>query len=115
MLTTIALQPVPSQQVQCVLNGQNCSIAINMRGTQLYVDLSVAGLPISYGVLAHSMVGLVPNGYNGFTGQIAFLDTQASPAGSNGSDPQYTGLGSRWILFYGTLADFAALGATPNV
>lgn len=107
-MQTIALQPVPAQQVQCVLtnqNGlaQNCQIAVYLRGTNLYVDLIVAGNPISYAVLAGNMTSLVPSGYFGFSGTLAWLDTQGS------EPPQYTGLGSRWVLLYLTTADFAAI------
>jgi hypothetical protein len=100
----IPLQPVPSQQVQCVLNGQNCEIATYLRGSNLYVDLAVNGVSISSAVIARNQISLVPTSYLGFTGFLLFNDTQGS------SDPQYTGLGARYMLLYLTLADLATLG-----
>jgi hypothetical protein len=105
-MQTISLQPIPSQQVQCSLAGQNCQISVYLRGTNLYVDLTVNGTPISYGVIAHNFVSLVPTGYLGFSGTLAFMDTQ-----QGNSDPQFAGLGNRWVLLYLTAADFAQMGA----
>jgi hypothetical protein len=100
----IPLQSVPSQQVQCLLNGQNCEIAVYMRGTRLYVDLAVNGVSISSAVLAQNLTSLVPTAYLGFTGYLLFTDTLGT------TDPQYTGLGSRYQLLYVTSADLATLG-----
>lgn len=101
MPVQVALQPVPSQQLQIVLGGQNCQIAVYLRGTALYVDLNVNGADISTGVLALNLIPLVPTVYFGFAGNLVFLDT----LGTN--DPTYDGLGSRYQLLYLTAADYA--------
>lgn len=103
MPVQVPLQPVPSQQLQIVLGGQNCQIAVYLRGSAMYVDLNVNGADISIGVLAMNMVPLVPTVYFGFAGNLVFLDTQGT------SDPIYTGLGSRYELLYLTAADYAQL------
>jgi len=98
----IALQPVPSQQLQIVLAGQNCQIALYLKGSNLYVDLNVNGADISVGVIAYDAVPLVPTAYLGFSGQLIFTDTQGS------NDPTYDGLGSRYQLIYLTAAEVAS-------
>jgi hypothetical protein len=99
----IALQAVPSQQLQIVLAGQNCQIAVYQRSTGLYVDLNVNGTDISIGVLALDLNPLVPTAYLGFAGNLLFVDTQGS------TDPTYSGLGARYQLLYLTAADYASL------
>lgn len=99
----IALQPVPSQQLQIVLAGQNCQIAVYQKTTGIYVDLNSNGADISIGVIAHDVVPLVPTTYLGFSGNLIFTDTQGT------SDPTYTGLGSRYQLVYLTAEEYAQL------
>ena len=43
---------------------------------------------------AKNLVSLVPTAYLGFSGWLVFVDTQGS------EDPQYAGLGTRWVLVY---------------
>ena len=92
----IALQPVPSQQLQVVLGGQNCQIAVYTRSTGLFVDVNVNGVDVSTAIIAQNGNTLVPTSYLGFVGNLAFLDTQGT------SDPTYDGLGSRYQLVYVT-------------
>lgn len=95
----IALQPVPSQQLQVVLGGQNCQIAVYTKTTGLYVDLNVNGADVSIGVIARDGVPLVPTAYLGFAGNLVIADTQGA------ADPTYDGLGGRYQLVYLTAAD----------
>lgn len=97
----IPLQPVPSQQLQIVLGGQNCQIAVYMLGTHIFVDLNVNGADISIAVIARDGISLVPTAYLGFVGNLIFVDTQGS------SDPTFDGLGLRYQLLYVTAADLA--------
>jgi len=103
MSVQIPLQAVPSQQLQIVLAGQNCQIAVYLIGSSLYVDLAANGTDISTAVLALNGVVLVPTVYFGFQGNLVFIDTQGD------SDPTYDGLGSRYVLLYVTEADFASI------
>lgn len=99
----IPLQPVPSQQLQIVLGGQNCQIAIYLKGDKLFVDVSSNGVDISTCVVAHDVVPLVPTAYLGFIGNLLFTDTQGT------SDPTYDGLGGRYQLVYLTAAEYGQL------
>jgi hypothetical protein len=105
MPVQIALQAVPSQQLQVVLGGQNCQIAVYLLGSQLFVDVQLNGTDLSIGVVAHDQIPLIPTVYFGFQGNILFVDTQGS------TDPVYTGLGARYQLLYLTAADYAAIVA----
>ena len=104
----IALQPVPAQQIQIVLGGQNCQIAIAQKSTGIFVDVSANGLDISTTVIARDVIPLVPTTYLGFAGNLLFTDTQGS------SDPTYDGLGSRYVLIYLSASEYALfLAAQP--
>jgi hypothetical protein len=98
----IPIQPVPSQQLSIVLAGQSCQISIYTRGRSMYVDVSVNGNVISSCVLAQNQNILVPNAYNGFSGQLVFFDLQGS------TNPVYTGLGTRYVLGYFAAAELAS-------
>lgn len=101
-MQTIPLQSVPNQQLQIVLGGQNCQISVYVRSTWIFMDLNVNGTDISIATLARNAVALVPTAYLGFSGQLAFFDTQGA------TDPVYTGLGTRYQLAYFTAAELAS-------
>ncbi|CAE6861430.1 hypothetical protein R75461_08002 [Paraburkholderia nemoris] len=90
----IPLAAVPSQQLSVVLAQQNCGINVYQKRTGLFIDLYVAGAPIMTGVLCRDRSYLVRRPYLGFTGELAFVDTQGM------LDPRYTGLGNRWQMVY---------------
>lgn len=90
----IPLQAVPSQQLQVVLGGQNCQIAIYQKTQGMFVDLN----DISAGILARNGVRLT-NNYSGFSGNLIIIDTEGE------DDPTYEGLGSRFQLVYLTEAE----------
>jgi hypothetical protein len=98
----IPLQSVPAQQLQCVLSNQNCQISIYQKEQGMFVDLNSNGVDISTSVLALNGVALTCN-YSGFVGNLLIIDTQGL------SDPDYTGLGSRFQLVYLTEAEYALI------
>lgn len=97
----IALQPVPSQQLQVVLGGQQCQIAVYLKGEHIFVDVTANSVDISICVIARDVVFLVPTTYLGFVGNLLFTDTQGN------SDPTFDGLGSRYQLVYLTDSEVA--------
>lgn len=103
MALEVPLQAVPSQQLQIVLGGQNCQIAVYLIGAALFVDLNSNNTDISTAVLALNGIVLVPTVYFGFEGNLVFVDTQGT------SDPTYDGLGSRYQLMYVTEADYVSI------
>ncbi len=93
-MIVIPLQPLPAQTVDVVLNEQPVTVFVYQRSTGLYVDLDLNHVLVIGGVIAHDRNRIVRSTYLGFVGDIAFVDTQGS------SDPDYTGLGDRFILGY---------------
>ncbi len=90
----IPLTAVASQQLSASLGGQSCAIALYQKSTGLFFDLTVEGVPLVTAMLCMNGVGLVQQPYLGFVGQLAFIDTQGS------NDPDYTALGTRFVLTY---------------
>lgn len=102
MALVVPLQAVPSQQLAVVLGGQSCQIAVYQKRTGLYMDLIVGGAVLFTCVSCLNEVLVVRGESLGFSGNLAFVDTAGA------QDPDYTGLGSRWVLFYLTPADLPA-------
>ena len=100
----INLQSVPSQHLQVVLDGQNCTISIYVKNQCMFFDLSVNSTEIAYAVQCSNLVSLVPTAYLGFTGWLVFYDTQGS------DNPICTGLGTRWILLFLNQEDLVTYG-----
>lgn len=90
----IPIDAVPSQKLNVTLAEQYCTISIYTIPRGLFLDLSVDGSPIVTGALCLNGARLMREAYLGFTGDLVFVDTQGS------ADPSYTGLGSRFVLFY---------------
>lgn len=94
-MVVIPIQAVPSQQVLCLLEGQNCQINVYLKGQNIYFDLNSDGVDMCLAVLAHNAVSLDSrNSYDGFQGNFFFIDTQGL------EDPQYIGFNTRWFLVY---------------
>ena len=89
--------PITADQSQTFgvqLDNQNCQINIYQKSTGLYLDLKVNNVNILSSRLCLDRVKLVGLKYLGFSGDLVFLDTQGL------SDPEYTGLNSRYIFVY---------------
>lgn len=92
----IPLTSVASQTFTIQLNSQNCEINLYQKSTGLFFDLFLDGTQIVSSMICLNEVGLVRESYLGFVGQLVFIDTQGN------DDPDYTGLGSRYLLTYWT-------------
>lgn len=101
-MNVIPLMAVPSQTVSPSLNGQAVQLNIYQKSTGLYCDVLVSGSPIIYGVICRNLNRIVRDLYLGFSGDLMFLDQEGS------SDPNYTGLGTRWVLMYLASSDLPA-------
>lgn len=94
-IVAIPLNALPSQVLSVTLGDQSCRIAVYQRSTGLYLDLTADNVPIATGAICRDRVWLIRDGYLGFRGDLAFVDTQGS------SDPDYTGLQDRFLLLWG--------------
>jgi hypothetical protein len=95
MWQTLAIQPLPAQTFNATLGAQNCTILLQQMRTGLFASLAIAGLPIISGRYCNDRVNLIRQKYLGFTGCLYFVDTTGE-----GLNPNYAGLGSRYLLIY---------------
>lgn len=107
----IQLSAVPSQTINVVLAGQSCQIAVYQKtpvvdvygvAAGLFFDLVVNNVPITTGVKCLDRARLLlDRTYLGVVGDFMFLDVNGTgPPDFTGSPPDYTGLGSRFLLLY---------------
>lgn len=96
----VPLQPVPSQTLRITLSGQACNISVFQKGDFLFFSLSINGNPIITTIIALNRVLLVREPYLGVIGDFAFCDMQGT------NDPEYAGLGSRYMLVYLAPGDY---------
>ncbi len=101
----VPLAAVPSQSFGITLGGQNCTLSVYQKTTGLYFDLTAGGVPVSTTVRCLNEARLCEDRQYLFTGDFLFFDTQGD------SDPDYTGLGSRFVLVFLEAADLAAIAA----
>jgi hypothetical protein len=99
----IPLAAVPSQSLRIVLAGQNCTINVYQKSEGVFFDLSLDATRVVVAVLANDAGFLVCRQYEGFKGNLCFVDTQGK------NDPDYTGLGGRYVLVYLTEAEYGAI------
>lgn len=90
----VSVNPYPSQVINVALGGQNCSLKLSTRTTGMFIDVYVGTTPIVTGVSLLNGVRVVRDAYLGFVGDFLVYDQQGS------DDPIYSGLGTRWLLFY---------------
>lgn len=92
---TLAIQPDPAQTFQATLGGQDCTITLQQMSTGLFITVALAGVVIVSSRYCPDRVNLVRYAYLGFVGWLYFVDTSGA-----GEDPNYGGLGSRFLLIY---------------
>lgn len=100
----IPLTAVPSQYFNVTLANQNVSLSIYTLTTGLFIDVLIDNVNIITAGLCLNKCLIVRDSYHGLEGDLAFIDQQGS------SDPDYTGLGDRYILAYLTAAEAGATG-----
>lgn len=113
----VPLSQSPNQTLQIVLAGQNCAIelrtldgyattdSVDFSEPQPYLafTLDVSGVSITRTQNCLNRKRLLLNRqYLGFVGDFMFVDTQGQ------DDPQFAGLGTRWLLVYIEASDLAA-------
>ena len=99
MTYTVPLKSVPSQTITVLLGGQYCKINIYQKSTGVYCDLLVSDKVIVTSRICQDRNYIVGHDYFGFSGEIYFEDTHGA------DDPEYTGIGNRFLLKYTTNVD----------
>ena len=90
----VPLQAVANQNLQITLNGQLVSLNVYQTNYELAMDVYVGATLIIGGVVCQNLNRIIRSLYLGFQGDFSFYDQQGT------SDPVFTGLGSRYLLFY---------------
>ncbi len=90
----IPLSATPAQTLDIILGDQSCKVNVYEKSTGLFLDLIVSESPVVVGVICRDLVRLVRYAYLGFSGDLAFFDTQGA------NDPTSDGLGARYQLAY---------------
>src|SRR5882762_632794 len=90
----IPLKAVPNQTLAVLLNNQACQLNIYQKAFGLFMDVLVSNRLIIGGVICQNYNRIVRSVYLGFQGDFLFADQQGD------SDPDYTGLGTRFVLEY---------------
>lgn len=91
----VPLQAVPNQTLAVTLLRQPVQIAVRQNGANVYFDLLSKGEYVVRSRICRDRQRLLLNAqYRGFLGEFAFVDTQG------GTDPVFTGFGSRYLLVY---------------
>ena len=103
-MQVIPLQPVNNQYVTVTLANQPVQLVVTQRSTGLFIDIYLNNALLLGGSLCRNATRIIRDTYFGFAGDFAFYDTQDT------SDPYYTGLGSRYVLMYLSVADLGGLG-----
>lgn len=93
----IPLISVNNQELNIILNEQNCTIAIYQRDDNTYLDLSVNDKSIKKGALCIPKAPILLKPCD-FVGQFYIVDTESTPTSQ--AKPDYTQLGTRFKLFY---------------
>jgi len=100
----VPINATPSQTLSISLANQSCTLNLYQRLSGFYMDVLVNDEPIIEGVICEDRNRIVRDLYLGFVGDFAFIDTQGT------SDPQYMGLGARWLLAYLEASDLGGEG-----
>lgn len=95
----IPLQVLPNQTVTVTLDGQNSQVNVYQTFGGLFLDLYVNNVLVVGGVICQNLNRIVRSLYLGFSGDLAFIDSQGS------DDPVYSGLGTRFVLAYFSAAE----------
>lgn len=102
-MITIPLQPEPSQSLNVTLGLQNVEILLYNTDRGLFANILSDGTAVANGVVCLDAVPLVRALYNGFVGNLCFVDTQGA------NDPQYAQLGTRYLLVYMNADEYVEL------
>ena len=104
----VPLNANPNQTLTVGLLNQACQINVYQKSGGLFMDVYVNNALIIAGVLCENLNRIVRSLYLGFVGDFVFYDTQGT------SDPDYTGLGSRFQLVYLSPHDLSGPQFSPH-
>lgn len=93
--TIIPAQPVPNQELLCILDGQLARITLTTTDYGLFADVLYNDTPVANGRLCLDRTDINPDRYRGLPQFLGFADLQGIDA------PTFDGFGTRFVLIYG--------------
>lgn len=93
-IRTIPLSAIPYQIVSAVVNDQSFQLEIRQLGAFMFVTTIVDGEEVASSVRAVAGQSITPWPSADVNTSVVWVDTQGS------DDPQYEGLGTRWLLAF---------------
>lgn len=100
----IPVKAVPSQTLGVLLNSQNTTLNIYQKFYGLFINVLVNDVLVIGGIVCEDRNRIVRSEYLGYDGDFSFFDTEGK------HDPDYTGLGERYLLAYMTEDELAQFG-----
>lgn len=91
----IPLDAIPYQTVSFMIGDKAVTVSLRQLGTSLYTSLWVDGEMINSNIRATNGGHICVFPTSEISTDLRLIDTVGS------EDPQYDGLGSRWLLVYG--------------
>ena len=93
-MVKIPLKVAPSQRLNVVLDGQNCTVNIYYRYGNTFLDLVCNQTAVTTGAICRNRASVVQVANNVFSGSLHFLDLVGD------SDPYYKDFNTRYILLF---------------
>jgi len=93
-MLTIPINTLPYQVIKTNVLNQYVVIRLYWKNVGLFADVAWDGQDLSLGTIVRNKVPLIKKHYTEFVGNFIIFDTQGQ------SDPEYTELGSRYVLIY---------------
>lgn len=94
MINFIPVSKNPFQTFRININNQNCTIELMQKRTGLFLSLAVDDTFLIRTVICENINPLVLYKHIKFVGNLFFIDTEGN------SDPDFKGLGDRFVLVY---------------
>lgn len=119
-MQTIPLEPIPNQQLNVVLFGQNVTLAVYSRAGFCYMDIGIGGEWTAKGMLIVTGESILREDVP-LTGRLVLVDVrsrltmQYDPSSGLSSDPVWTGLNDRYVLYYMTEDEYQQYAEAAGV
>lgn len=102
ILIIVPVRNLPNQEFTTTLNNQQVRLRIYERrfrshipnDHRIYIDVILNNILLIAGAMCQHAVPIIQDITLGFTGDLAFVDTEGT------DDPKSSGLGTRWLLVY---------------
>ena len=105
-MDVIPLIKYPNQELQIILDDQDCTIRVTERSRYTFLDLTVGDTPVRKGMICTPYARVLSEPC-AFRGNFFVFDNQTKP--QEQTPPEWEGWNARWWLVYFTAAERAEL------